>query len=223
MLVHSHRPRHAQRMSQGALRVGAAVLTHHHGEVVEGVGDARALGIDLYGQLLVGGIVVDIGAGGGLYGYGSRLLAHHHPRLHEHRIGVVLAVYLYEIVARERGAYIVVGKVQLVVHIVGGGAARVVVSLDGRLIEAVEILALGQYRGPPVGIAAHHAVAQILAVVGQVVKRHRELLGRAERHIRHGKYVASGRDLKCAEALVHRPGHGIVDGGGADCRREREQ
>ena len=52
-----------------------------------------------------------------------------------------------------------------------GGVERVVVVLDGLVVEAVHIVHLEEVRGGPVGIAMHDPVGEAVVVVGEVVER----------------------------------------------------
>ena len=92
-------PGGAHGSEKGSLAVEASVLLHYHPEVVVDILYAGALCIDAYFELLVGFVVVDVGARGQESRYGHSLLAHHEAALKQRLVGLVLTIDSEQIVS----------------------------------------------------------------------------------------------------------------------------
>ena len=110
-------------------------------------------------------------------------------------VGVVLTVYLEQIVATLGDNEIIVGNAKVVVEIMHKRCLAGFVVLDVGLVEAVDIFALHQLRGLPVGIAVRNAVSQVLYFEVEIVEVYVEHIvtpqhidGR-EIHVAHWRYL----------------------------------
>ena len=184
------------RLGDHHLIVGARVLSHNHAQLVVRVGDALAtLGGNHQVHLLVMGVVVDVGVGSHLGIDSHCVLTHRESRLEQHIVGVVLTVYLEQIVAALGDNEIIVGNAEVVVEIMHKRRLAGLVVLDVGLVESVNIFALHQLRGLPVGIAVRNAVSQVLYFEVKIIEVYVEHIvaphhidGR-EIHVAHWRYL----------------------------------
>jgi hypothetical protein len=138
MLVNRSCARHAQRLPQGHFVVEASVLLHHHKEIVERVGHTTLAGVDSQLELLVTGVIVDIGARRHIAADAHFFLAHHKAALRPHVVGVRLRIYLQQVIARQQWCHIGIGYRKVIVHIVYQGSLREAVIGNLAFVEAVE-------------------------------------------------------------------------------------
>ncbi len=151
----------AERLAHHHLVVEASVLTDVDHQVVENILDVGVGGVDGYRNLLMGVVIVDIGDRKYIAAYQSGGLAYHEPGLQENGVGIVLAVNLKEIIARNGELHVGIRKHDVIMDIVGEGHPRIVPVVDVPEIEAFEIFRLDESRRFPVGIAVDELIAQI--------------------------------------------------------------
>ena len=209
MLVNHTCARGAQRLPQRCLAVESPVLSGYDEQVVERILHLSALGVDYDGELLVGVVVVYVGLRSHADVDRCRGLAHHEAALQDGRLGVVLAVYLQQIVARDGRAHLLVGDGQRIVDIGHEGGTGEVVHIDCPFVESVKELAVHQSVGLPSGRAVLERVAEVLAVVGKVVERYADAVVGIEHSHGCAEGVAVEVHLQRADALVEDARHRV--------------
>ena len=170
MVEYSHIPIHHHRGRESHLGIGALVLGDAQFQVVIHILHTVVSRVHLYRELLVAVVVVDIGARCHLYGHFHLIFTHHESGLQHHIIGVFLAIHAHQIVARNERLHLLIGEGELIVHELRQSSARELIVFDVGIIESIDKLRIDQPRRLPVGIAVHESVAQIGAVVLQLIE-----------------------------------------------------
>ena len=170
VVEYSHIPIHHHRGRKSHFGIGALVLGDAQLQVAIHVVHAVVAGINLYRELLVAVVVVDIGARRYLNGHLHLIFTHHESGLQHHIIGVFLAIHAHQIVARNERLHLLIGEGELIVHELRQSSARELIVFDVGIIESIDKLRIDQPRRAPVGIAVHESVAQIGAVVLQLIE-----------------------------------------------------
>ncbi len=140
MLVGYRRAGHPRGVFQRRDVVAAAVLDDFQRKVVVWVAYRVFAQVDVHGELLVGFVVVYVGARADASSDAYRPFGDHETGLEEHVLRFRLGVDPQQVVAGEPEAERVVWERDCVMDVVGYGAAREGVVLHIRVIESVENL-----------------------------------------------------------------------------------